>query len=127
MVSRFFICRCYYLWLCLILIVLLGALTGASAHKLSVFAWVEGDLVKVEGKLHSGKRPKQGTLRVYDGENRLLLEKTIQPNGTAAFPLKNWETGLKVVIDIGEGHQSYWILTPFDIRQQQKDAVHETK
>ena len=88
------------------------------AHKLTVFAWVEGDTVMVEGTLPKGKHPKQGVLRVYDGNDRLLLKTQIQSDGTASFPLRNWESGLKIVIDIGEGHQSYWILTPFDIKEQ---------
>jgi nickel transport protein len=97
----------------------------ALAHKLSVFAWVDGDVVKVEGKLPKGKRPRQGHLRVYDGNDQLLLEKAIEADGTAEFPLKDWASGLKIVIDIGGGHQSYWVLTPFDIRQQQKESVRE--
>ena len=55
---------------------------------------------------------------VYDGNDKLLLRKQLQPDGTATLPLKNWETGLKILLDIGHGHQSYWILTPFEIQQQ---------
>jgi len=106
-----------FLWLCLI-----GLLIGASfdllAHKLSIFAWVEGDLVKVQGNLPKGKHPKQGMVYVYNGNDKLLLKIEILPDGTATFPLANWETGFKIVLDIGHGHQSYWILTPFDIKQQ---------
>ena len=110
--SRF----CIHQFLALLFII--GYASPSVAHKLSVFAWVEGNTVKVEGKLPKGKRPKQGMIFVYDGADRLLLKKQIQPDGTATFPLQNWESGLKIVMDIGEGHQSYWILTPFDIRQQ---------
>jgi nickel transport protein len=95
------------------------------AHQLSVFAWVEGDNVKVQGKLPKGKHPKQGMVFVYDGNDRLLLQKQIQPDGTATFPLKNWETGLKILLDIGHGHQSYWILTPFDIKQQRGEKMKQ--
>jgi len=107
------------------LVAILAVPPAARAHKLSVFAWVDGDVVKVEGKLPKGKRPRHGHLRVYDGNGQLLLEKAIEADGTAEFPLKDWATGLKIVMDIGEGHQSYWILTPFDIRQQQKESVRE--
>ena len=102
-----------------------GAPSGVLAHQLSVFAWVEGDNVMVQGKLPKGKHPKQGMVFVYDGNDRLLLQKQIENDGTATFPLKNWETGLKILLDIGHGHQSYWILTPFDIKQQRGEKMKQ--
>ena len=100
------------------LLVALAMAQSAVAHQLSVFAWVEGEFVMVEGRLPKGKHPKVGTVLVYDGEDRLLLKTELQPDGTASFPLDNWETGLRIVVDIGHGHQANWILTPYDIRQQ---------
>ena len=93
------------------------------AHQLSVFAWVEGDSVLVEARLPKGKHPKLGDVRVYDGKDKLLLETKLQPDGTTSFPLENWETGLRIVVDIGHGHQSYWILTPFEISEQHKQSI----
>jgi hypothetical protein len=89
-----------------------------TAHRLYVFAWVEGDIVKVQGNLSGGKHPKKGMVFVYDGNDRLLFKKQIQPDGTTTFPLKNWKKGLKILLDIGNRHQSSWILTPSDIQQQ---------
>jgi nickel transport protein len=55
---------------------------------------------------------------VYDGQDKLILETELATDGTARFPLKDYQTGLKIVVDIGEGHQSFWILTPNDIESQ---------
>jgi nickel transport protein len=93
----------------------------ATAHQLSVFAWVEGDSVLVEARLPKGKHPKLGVVLVYNGEDQLLLKTELEPDGTASFQLENWETGFRIVVDIGHGHQSYWILTPYDIKQQRGD------
>ena len=90
----------------------------AHAHQLSVFAWVEGDTVLVEGRLPRGKHPKLGEVLVYDGKDQLLVKTKLQPDGTTSFPLKNWDTGYRIVVDIGHGHQSHWILTPYDIQGQ---------
>ena len=101
-------------------LILSGAIP-VVAHQLSVFAWVDGETVMVEGRLPKGKHPKLGSVLVYDGEDQLLVKTELQPDGTASFPLENWETGFRIVVDIGHGHQSYWILTPYDIQQQRGD------
>jgi len=89
---------------------------------LSVFAWVEGDVVFVEGRLSSGKMPKTGEIYVYDGENNLIKKLDVNPDGLTSFPLPDYSTGLKIDMKAGEGHQNYWILTPYDIEAQQKEA-----
>jgi len=96
--------------------------TISYAHKLSVFAWVEGDVVFVEGRLSSGKMPKTGEIYVYDGENNLIKKLDVNPDGLTSFPLPDYSTGLKIDMKAGEGHQNYWILTPYDIEAQQKEA-----
>ena len=101
-----------------IVITLTGFSLPAFAHRLSVFAWIEGDTLVVEGKLSGGKRPKKGMVYVYDGEEKLLLKTILSEDGTARFPLPDYQTGLKIVIDVGGGHRSYWILTPYDIETQ---------
>ncbi|MBW1743770.1 MAG: hypothetical protein JRJ47_10135 [Deltaproteobacteria bacterium] len=110
-----------YIFTLFITLAIAGLPTLGHAHKVSVFAWVEGDCVVVEGKLGGGKRPKQGKVSVYDGEDHLMLETELATDGTARFPLKDYQTGLKIVLDIGEGHQSFWILTPNDIESQLKE------
>ena len=89
-----------------------------ESHRLSVFAWVEGKTVRVEGILPRGRHPKNGWVLVYDGNDQLILRQPLKTDGTATFPLPDWQSGLKIVMDIGEGHQNYWILTPQDIQKQ---------
>ena len=101
-----------------IFIMLAGFSLSAFAHRLSVFAWIEGDTLVVEGKLSGGKRPKKGMVYVYEGEEKLLLKTILSEDGTTRFPLPDCQTGLKIVIDVGGGHRSYWILTPYDIETQ---------
>jgi nickel transport protein len=105
----------------LILFLMLSTATIIYAHQLAVFAWLEGDTVMIQGKLSNGKRPKQGEVLVYNANDQLLLKLKLHPDGTASFPLENWDTGYRIVLDIGHGHQSYWILTPSDIQQQRTE------
>jgi len=39
---------------------------SASAHKVMIFAWVEGDTVHTESKFSDGKKVKKGDVIVYD-------------------------------------------------------------
>jgi nickel transport protein len=110
---RFPIIRC-----ALSLVVALALAESATAHQLSVFAWVEGDTVMVQASLSKSRHPKLGEVLVFDGKDQLLLKTKLLPDGTASFPLNDWETGYRIVVDIGHGHRSYWILTPYDIQQQ---------
>lgn len=112
-------------WQQLIITLILTTICHTSfAHELMVFAWVDGDTVVAEGKFSSGGKPQQGKVRVYDGEDKLLRILDVQQDGTAHFPLKDYANGLKVKMDVGDGHESYWILTPQDIdnQRQQKTA-----
>ncbi len=95
--------------------------TAVFAHQLSVFAYVEGETLVVEGTLAGKKRPKKGMVYVYDGEGKLIAKKEISPDGTAKLPLPEYKTGLKIIMNVGERHESYWILTPLDIEIQRKE------
>ncbi len=88
---------------------------AASAHQLMVFAAVEGQEVVVETKFSNGKVPKTGTVTVYDGEDKVVGTHALSPNGTARFPLEHADSGLRIEVSTGEGHDNYWVLTPDDI------------
>jgi len=109
----------------IILFVIVGICVCPSsgvAHKLSVFAWVEEDTVFVEGRLNIGKSAKSGEINVYDGKDRLILKRDVNPDGPTSFPLPDYSTGLKIEMKAGEGHSSYWILTPYDIDTQLRES-----
>lgn len=90
----------------------------AAAHQLNVFAWVDGREVVVEGKFSSGRVPQIGVVNVYDAREALVRTLPIEADGTARFPLDGGETGLRIELITGEGHEDYWILTPDDIAAQ---------
>jgi nickel transport protein len=95
------------------------AAAPALAHRFNVFAWVEGDAVVVEGKFAGGARPKVGTVRVYDGRDRLIRTVPVSADGSARFPLDDAAAGgVRVEMEAGAGHADYWILTPADIAAQ---------
>lgn len=93
--------------------------TVASAHQLTVFAFVEEGQVIVESRFSNGNAPQVGEVRVLDGDNQILLTLELEPDGTVQFPLNpvHADTGLLIEVTTGGGHNNYWILTPDDIAQ----------
>lgn len=79
----------------------------AQAHRINVFAWVEGDTVFTQSKFSGGGRPKGATIEVYDNEGRKLLEGLTDQDGHFSFKLPQ-KTALKVVVKAGGGHQGSW-------------------
>lgn len=89
-------------------------LPPAHAHKVTVFAWAEGDRVFTESKFSGGKMVKAGKVEVFDSSKNLLLEGRTDDNGVFAFkaPLI---TDLKIVLTAGMGHQNSWQLSAADL------------
>ena len=59
---------------------------AAHAHRVSIFAWVDGDTVHTESKF--GRRPgwsRAAWVRVFDLEGNLLLEGKTDDNGEFSF------------------------------------------
>ena len=82
---------------------------SASAHKVMIFAWVEGDTVYTESKFSGGKRVKKGDITVYDlQENRLLKGKTNE-QGEFSFKIPE-KTAMKIVLLAGMGHRAEWTV-----------------
>ena len=49
-----------------LLCILYGGVDSASAHRVNVFAWVEGDTIYVESKFAGGKKVTSGKIVVTD-------------------------------------------------------------
>ena len=102
--------------LAVLVLVVLAAAPVAQAHKVTVFAWVDGDTVHTQSKFSGGRRAKQATIEVYDaGGDRLLIGKT-DDNGEFSFKIPK-ASALKVVLIAGMGHQNAWQLSDAEIRQ----------
>jgi nickel transport protein len=92
---------------------LLIAATTASAHRVNVFAWVEGDTVRVECKYPDGTKVNEGVIRVFDSTGKELLDGKTNAKGEFSFkpPKKD---DLKIVLEAGMGHRAEWALSKQD-------------
>ena len=101
---------------CLFFLVLIFALSAApvSAHKVTIFAWVEGDTVHTRSKFSGGKRAKNSTVVVYDKEGNLLLEGKTNDQGEFSFKVPK-KTDLKVALKASMGHLAEWTIPASDL------------
>jgi nickel transport protein len=93
---------------------LLLAAKPASAHKVTIFAWVEGDTVHTESKLSGGKAVKEGEVIVYDSDKNRLLDGKTSDEGKFSFRVPK-KTDLRIVLHAGMGHRAEWRLPAEDL------------
>lgn len=79
------------------------------AHKVTIFAWVEGDTVHTQSKFSGGKRAKNATVVVEDKEGNQLLEGATDENGEFSFKIPK-KTDLKIILKASMGHLGDWTI-----------------
>lgn len=82
---------------------------SAAAHRVNIFAWVEGDMVHTQSKFRGGKRVKMGEVVVYDQDGKPLLSGKTDDQGEFSFKIPG-KMSMKMVIKAGMGHQGEWTL-----------------
>lgn len=107
-INRFSARRAGALAAALLLMLPLAAST-AQAHKVTVFAWVEGDTVYTQSKFAGGRHAKGARLEVYDAAGEKLLEGLTDDQGRFAFKPPRPEA-LRIVLVAGSGHRGEWRL-----------------
>ncbi len=107
-------CGVYFL---VALIWLVSFHVPASAHKVSIFAWIEGDTVYTQSKFSGGKKTKNSLVIVYDKEGNRLLEGKTDDEGKFAFKVPK-KTDLKVVLTASMGHMAEWKIPVEEIMEQ---------
>lgn len=95
---------------------LLAALLPApvQAHRINIFAWLEGDSVMVECGFNRSSPVRSGLITVFDGANgKELLQGHTDDKGHFSFPVPPAARaghGLRIQIAAGEGHRNEWIM-----------------
>jgi nickel transport protein len=105
--------------ICALMIVGYGT---AQAHKVTIFAWVEGDRIYTESKFSGGKRVKNGTVTVLDNAGSQLLEGKTDDNGEFSFKTPE-ANGLTIIINAGMGHRNQWTLSAAELGAAEGDPA----
>lgn len=99
----------------MILVFALLASSTALAHRVNIFAYVEGGEVVVECSFSKSKRVRHGHIEVRDAvSGETLLQGTTDAEGFFRFPVpeqaRTSGSGLRILLQAGEGHQNEWIV-----------------
>lgn len=87
----------------------------ALAHRVNIFAYVEGNEIVVECSYSKSKRVNHGAIEVQAASSgEILLQGTTDETGLFRFPVpkqaRESGTGLRILLRAGEGHQNDWIV-----------------
>lgn len=93
--------------------------TSAFAHRVNIFAWIEGSTVYTESFFSSGNKAQSSTIRATDkNTGKVLAEGKTNTNGEWSFPLSAEAVRSKdpivITLDAGQGHASTWTLEAQD-------------
>ena len=81
----------------------------ARAHRVTLFAWVDGDTVHTQSKFGGGKRVMGMPVVVLDPAGNRLVEGTTDDQGRFSFKVPQ-QTDLKVVLEASMGHSAEWTV-----------------
>jgi nickel transport protein len=95
---------------------------NAHAHRVTIFAWVDGDTVHTQSKFGGGKMVNNGEINVFDPEGNLLLKGNTDENGEFSFKVPQ-KTSLRIELNAGMGHQNEWIVHGEEIAGMEQDKL----
>ena len=97
----------------------------AWAHKVMIFAWVEGDTVYTQSKFSGGKKARNSTVVVYDKQGNQLLEGKTDEKGEFSFKVPK-KTDLRIVLKASMGHMAQWTIPAEEIAAVDDEAEGTT-
>jgi len=103
----------------LILIMLLTALP-AAAHKVVLYAYVEGGQIVAEASYGDGSAVKEGKIKMFDESGQLLKEGVTNEKGISRLNIPA-KTNLKLKLEAGMGHQAQYTINKSQLPDLQKN------
>lgn len=81
----------------------------ALAHRVYIYAWVEGNTVSTESYFSGGVKVNNGLVQVFDLNGKKLLEGHTNSKGEYSFQVAG-KSGLRIVVNASMGHRGEYVL-----------------
>lgn len=108
-----------YLILIFIFLIIIMMDVSVFAHKVNIFAYVEGDKVYTESYFNDGKKCIDSKIEVFDNQGNKLLEGLTDEEGMFSFEIPSEDVideDLKVVLSASMGHRAEYIIPANELR-----------
>ncbi len=89
----------------------------AYAHRVTVFAWAEGETIYCTAKFSGGRAARESLVEVYDSQKKLLLQGKSDNNGAFSFPIPKIDD-LLIVVEAGAGHRGSWQIKKAELEMK---------
>ena len=106
-------------------LVFMALAPSALAHKVNVFAWVEGDTVHVEGYFAGNKRAQDSLVEVFDSTGEKLLDGRTDQQGEFSFKIPKI-TDLKIVLTASMGHRNDFVIPMSELEEASPNRATES-
>ncbi len=111
----------------LFLAVILGLAPASYAHRVNIFAYVDGDSIVTESGYSRTSRVYDGKVEVFDAATgALFLSGDTDTEGRFTFPIpeqaRNGSMDLKLLLTAGTGHQADWVVKGSEIKNAETPA-----
>ena len=100
-----------YLILIFIFLIIIIMDISVFAHKVNIFAYVEGDKVYTESYFNDGKMCVDSKIEVFDNQGNKLLEGLTDKEGAFSFEIPLGDGDLKVVLIASMGHRAEYTIS----------------
>jgi len=108
-----------------VILVTFAAASHALAHRVVLFAYVEGDMVFTESYFSDGKRCHNSRIEVFDRSGSKLLEGQTDKRGEFSFkPPK--KTDLRIVLTASMGHKDEYIIPAGDLPDEAEGKARQS-
>jgi len=94
----------------------------AFAHKLNMFAYVEGDEIFAEAYFTDGKKAKNSAITIFGPDNKQLLQGISNEDGQFTFAIPQ-QSDLRITVNAGMGHQAEYLLLKDEFSEESESAL----
>ena len=105
-----------YLILIFTFLIIIMMDVSVFAHKVNVFAYVEGEKIYTESYFNDGKKCIDSKIEVFDNQGNKLLEGLTDKEGKFSLEVPSEDGDLKIVLTASMGHRAEYSISADELR-----------